>query len=64
MGLGDRVWETFKTVIQMRDKIGALAEVTKSQQLRIENLTERVIRLETTLDLLMKTARPRQIDRR
>jgi hypothetical protein len=64
MGLGDRVWETFKTVIQMHDKIGALAEVTKSQQLRIENLTERVIRLETTLDLLMKTARPRQIDRR
>lgn len=35
----------------MDDKVGRLAETVKEQQIRIEGLTERVIRLETTLDI-------------
>ncbi|HJR71710.1 MAG TPA: hypothetical protein VKA43_16825 [Gammaproteobacteria bacterium] len=53
MSLGDRVWETFTTVIQMKDKIAALADTVKTQQSKIEDLTGRVIRLETALAMMM-----------
>jgi len=53
VSLGDRVWETFTTVIQMKDKIAALADTVKAQQSKIEDLTGRVIRLETALAMMM-----------
>lgn len=52
MSFGDRVWETFETVIQMTDKIAALAETVRSQQSKIENLSERMIRLETAFGIM------------
>lgn len=36
------------------DKIAALADVMKSQQVRIEDLTGRMIRLETALAMLLQ----------
>jgi cell division protein FtsB len=36
----------------MNDKIVAMSEQMKAQQQKIEHLTQRVIRLETTLELL------------
>jgi hypothetical protein len=51
MGLADRVWDAFATVVQIRDRIAFLTEAVKRQQLKIEDLTERTIRLETTIDL-------------
>lgn len=57
MSLAEKVWEAFTTVIQMRDKIATLTEAIKSQQAKIESLTERTVKLETTLDLLMKASR-------
>ena len=52
MGLGDRVWDAFTTMVQMRDRIALLTETVKKQQSKLEDLTERTIRLETTIDLL------------
>jgi predicted RNase H-like nuclease (RuvC/YqgF family) len=37
----------------MDDKVERLAETVRDQQSRIESLSERVIRLETTLELAM-----------
>jgi hypothetical protein len=50
MSLTDRIWETFATVLRMNDKVERMAMTLKSQQDRIENLTERVIRLEAALE--------------
>jgi hypothetical protein len=60
MGLADRVWDAFATVVQMRDRIALLTEAVKKQQLKIEDLTERTIRLETTIDLLKQAAFARE----
>lgn len=60
MGLGDRVWDAFTTVIQIRDKIALLTEAVKKQQSKLEELTERTIRLETTIELLKQAAFARQ----
>jgi len=54
MGLGDRVWGALTTVILMNDKVERISAKMDAQQARIENLTERVIRLETALELAMR----------
>jgi hypothetical protein len=38
----------------MNDKIVSLSKAVENQQVKIEHLTERVIRLETTIELLMR----------
>jgi shikimate kinase len=55
MGVTDKVWDALTTVIKMNDKVVSLAGTVKEQQAKIEGLTERVIRLEATLELLMRT---------
>ncbi|MEX3640350.1 hypothetical protein [Paraburkholderia sp. BR14320] len=54
MGVTDKVWDALTTVIKMNDKVVALAGTVKDQQAKIEGLTERVIRLEATLELMMR----------
>ena len=54
MGVTDKVWDALTTVIKMNVKVVSLAGTVKEQQTKIENLTERVIRLEATLELLMR----------
>jgi shikimate kinase len=54
VGVTDRVWDALTTVIKMNDKVVSLAGTVKEQQAKIENLTERVIRLEAMLDLAMR----------
>jgi hypothetical protein len=49
------MWDAITTVIRMNDKIERLAATTKTQQIKIENLVERVIRLETALEIALKT---------
>lgn len=58
MSLGERVWDTFKTVVQMKDRIAALTDAVRTQQTRIEELTGRMIRLETTIALLLREQGP------
>lgn len=56
MGVTDKVWDALTTVIKMNDKVVLLAGTVKEQQLKIEGLTERIIRLETTLELMMRSS--------
>ncbi|MHB1015501.1 MAG: hypothetical protein ACYC2W_09525 [Desulfurivibrionaceae bacterium] len=53
MGVTDKMWDALTTVIKMNDKVERLAGAVVSQQTRIENLTERVIRLETALEIAL-----------
>jgi hypothetical protein len=52
----DRVWGALTSMIKLEDKIVRQSEVIKTQQDKIENLTERVIRLETMLKLPMRAS--------
>ena len=56
MRVTDRVWGALTSMIELEDKIVRQSEVIKTQQDKIENLTERVIKLETTLELLMRAS--------
>lgn len=52
MGVAERVWGALTAVIKLEDKVTRQAEALKAQQTKIEDLTGRVIRLETQLELL------------
>lgn len=56
MSVTDRIWAALTAMIKLEDKVTRQAEALKSQQMRIEDLTARVIRLETQLDLLTGAA--------
>jgi hypothetical protein len=49
----DKVWDALTTVIKMNDKVVSLAGTVKEPQAKIERLTERMIRPEATLGLLL-----------
>ena len=53
MGVTDKMWDAIANVIRMGDKVERLAGTAKDQQAKIENLTERVIRLETALEIAL-----------
>jgi hypothetical protein len=57
MGVTDKVWGALTSMIKLEDKVTRQAEALKSQQLKIEELTGRVIRLEAQLELLAGAAR-------
>ena len=64
MGITDKMWDAITTVIKMNDKVERLAVTVKYQQDKIENLTERIIRLETALEigLAKRTAGHRRLE--
>lgn len=51
MGVTDKMWDAITTVIKMNDKVERMAATIITQQQKIETLTERVIRLETALEI-------------
>ncbi len=51
MGVTDKMWDAITTVIKMNDKIERMATTIITQQQKIESLTERMIRLETALEI-------------
>ena len=59
MALTDRVWDAFTTVLRMNDKVERMSQALKVQQDKIENLTGRVIRLETALEIGLASRRGR-----
>lgn len=63
MALADKIWDGLTTVIKMNDKIERLAGAARSQQEKIEDLTARVVRLETALEIALATRGPRGIER-
>lgn len=56
MSITAKVWDALASMIKLEDKVKSQSEAIKGQQSKIENLTERVIRLETQLDMLMRAA--------
>jgi len=61
MGVSDKIWDALATVIKMNDKIITLSKTIENQQAKIENLTERLIRLETTIELLMRATEQKRV---
>jgi hypothetical protein len=62
MGVTERVWGALTSMIKLEDKVVRQGEVIKAQQAKIENLTERIIRMETTLELLMRASERKRIN--
>ena len=60
-GVTERVWGALTSMIKLEDKVVRQGEVIKAQQAKIENLTERMIRMETTLELLMRASERKRI---
>jgi hypothetical protein len=56
MGVTDKVWGALSSMIKLEDKVNRQSEAMKLQQQKIEDLTGRVIRLETHLELLTGAA--------
>ena len=56
MGVTERVWSALTSMIKLEDKVTRQADALKSQQVKIEDLTARVIRLETQFELLVGAA--------
>ncbi len=61
MSMTDRIWNALVSMIKLEDKISGQKEVIKAQQMKIENLTERVIKLEATLEVLMRVSEQRKL---
>lgn len=62
MGITERVWAALTSMIKLEDKVVRQSETIKAQQAKIENLTERVIRLEATIELLMRVKEKKRIN--
>jgi hypothetical protein len=56
MGVTDRVWAALTSMIKLEDRVTRQSDVLMAQQTKIEHLTERVIRIETQLELLTGAA--------
>lgn len=66
MSVADKLWDAVSTVIKMNDKVVRVAAILDAQQGKIEDLTARVIRLETALEIALSargTASPKRIPR-
>jgi hypothetical protein len=61
MGVTERIWGALTSMIKLEDKVVRQGEVMKAQQAKIENLTERVIRLEITIEMLMRASEQRRL---
>jgi hypothetical protein len=55
MGVTDKLWDAISNVVKMNDKVERLAATVGSQQGKIEDLTARVIRLETALEIALSS---------
>jgi len=64
MGITDKMWDAIIRVIRMDDKVKQLAGTVKDQQSRIEGLTERVIRLETALEIALAGRGTKQLEQK
>jgi hypothetical protein len=56
MGVTERIWSALTSMIKLEDKVTRQADALKTQQVKIEDLTARVIRLESQFELLVGAA--------
>jgi hypothetical protein len=64
MGSGKNVWDALRSMVVMEERINSQAKAMEDQQRRIERITERVIRMEGQLDLLVAASGMNAGDRR
>ncbi len=64
MSVADKMWDAVTTVIKMNDKVERMAATMVAQQQKIETLTERIIRLETALEIGLSRGGPEKPTRR
>lgn len=62
MGRSERVWEAFTTTMKLADKVDQLSHTVKTQQMRTEDLTGRLVRLATAMELALLAERPRAME--
>lgn len=62
MGVTERVWGALTSMIKLEDKVLRQGEAIKVQQAKIENLTERMIKLETTIELMIRASERKKIN--
>jgi len=53
MGATQTIWSALTTIIQMEGRVSEQEHRGREQQAKIETLTERVIRLEAQMDMLL-----------
>lgn len=63
MSVAERIWGAFTSMVKLEDKVERQSDAIKHQQRQIEDLTGRVIRLETQLEMLTATAVVRRLKR-
>jgi hypothetical protein len=63
MGVTERIWSAFTSIIKLEDKVNRQAEAMIAQQRRIEDLTGRVIRLEAQFELMTGAALVKRLKR-
>jgi len=61
MGLTERAWDAFARRIRLADKVEHLTATVAKQQHHIRDLTGRVIRLETALEIALGSKRPKKL---
>ncbi|MGB8338007.1 MAG: hypothetical protein WCD07_00890 [Burkholderiales bacterium] len=61
MGYPEKIWGALTSMIKLEDKVNRQSEAMKTQQMKIEDLTARVIRLESHLELLTGAALVRRL---
>lgn len=64
MAISDKLWDALTTVIKMNDKIVGLSSQIQVQQQKIEDLTGRVIRLETALEIALTAGAAKRLEDR
>lgn len=61
MSITERVWGALTSMIKLEDKVVRQGEIIKAQQVKLESLTERLIKLETTIELLLRTSEYKRV---
>lgn len=62
MGLMGRAWRIFAEVVRTHDKVATFGSALADHQAKLEGVTERVVRLEAMLELLLRTAAGRRLE--
>jgi cell division protein FtsB len=63
VGVTERVWAALTSMIKLEDRVARQSDALMAQQTKIENLTERVIRIEAQLELLTGAAMVKKLSR-
>jgi hypothetical protein len=62
MGVTERVWAALTALVKLEDKVERHGANLKAHQEKIEGLTERVIRLEATLEIMIRASEHKRLN--